>query len=268
MNLEPNNLSSYGLKMIVAGIDIGAQTVEVVILREGEVLAQSKGFVGLNRREAVERAWNGALEKGGLSKEEIERIVATGSGKGKVSFADEQITELVAAAKGVIRDVPSARTVIAVGAEEAHGIKCDEGGKVIDYVINEKCAAGSGTFVEAMARAIEVSLEEFTKLPFESQNKVPMNAQCVVFAESEVVSLIHAKTSKADIARAVHDGMASRIGSMVRRIGVEKEVVLIGGVARNPGFADSLGRDLGVNLLVPADPEFVSALGAALIAAG
>ena len=166
-----------------------------------------------------------------------------------------------------MRLYPDARTVIDVGAEEGRAIRCNPEGKVLDFALNEKCAAGAGAFTEAMSRALEVNIEEFGSMSLQSENAVPMNAQCAVFAESEVVSLIHQRTPKADIARAVHDAIASRITSMVRKIGFEPDVVLIGGVANNPGFLDSMRRDLETEIMVPDNPEFVGALGAALAAA-
>ena len=135
---------------------------------------------------------------------------------------------------------------------------------MIDFVINEKCAAGAGTFVEAMARALEVKLEEMGLLSLKAERAVPMNAQCTIFAESEVVTLIHEKTSKEDIARAIHDAIADRITSMTRRLGIQRDVVLAGGVAKNIGFVNSLEKALGVKLLIPKEPEYVGALGAAL----
>jgi benzoyl-CoA reductase subunit D len=153
-----------------------------------------------------------------------------------------------------------------VGAEEGRAIKCDEQGKVQDFAINEKCAAGAGSFTEAMARALEVPLDDFGKISLQSSKTIPMNAQCAVFAESEVVSLVHSKTPKADIARAVHDAIASRIVSMVRRVGINKDVALVGGVSNNPGFVDSLNRALEVEVIVPKDAEYIGALGAALVA--
>ena len=137
------------------------------------------------------------------------------------------------------------------------------------FGINEKCAAGAGAFIEAMSRALEVDINMMGELSQKSTKKIPMNAQCTIFAESEVVSLIHQKTAKEDIIRAVHDAIADRNTSMVRQIGIEKEVALIGGVAKNLGFVDSMNRNLGFDLLVPNDPvspEFVTALGAAVVA--
>jgi benzoyl-CoA reductase subunit D len=159
--------------------------------------------------------------------------------------------------------------VIDIEAEEGRVIRIDELGKVTDFGINEKCAAGSGAFIEAMSRALEVDIDTMGELSLKSTKQIPMNAQCTIFAESEVVSLIHQKTSKEDIIRAVHDAIADRNTSMVRQIGIEKEVALIGGVAKNIGFVESMNRNLGFDLLVSNEvvsPEYVSALGAALVA--
>lgn len=253
--------------MITAGIDMGAKTIKVVILNDSQVAAKSILLGGLDTRESAQQAFDEALKRAKLSFDEIKHITATGAGRRGAPLAHDEVTEVGANAKGAAFLFPATRTVIDVGAEEGRGIRCDGGGKVVDFVINEKCAAGAGTFTEAMARALELKLEEMGQLSLQATKAVPMNAQCTVFAESEVVSLVHAKTPKADIVRAVHDAMASRIISMVRRVGVEKEVVLIGGMAKNIGFVDSLKRGLEMDLVVPEEPEFVGALGAALIAA-
>lgn len=159
-------------------------------------------------------------------------------------------------------------TVIEVGAEESRSIKTDGDGKVVDAAVNEKCAAGSGSFTESMARALGMTLKEFAEKSLESSARIPMNAQCTVFAESEVVSLIHAGTDRKDIARAVHDAIASRVAAMARRVKLEGEVVLLGGLAHNPGFVQSLKENLDLgDLKIPAQPEFADAVGAALIAA-
>ena len=154
-----------------------------------------------------------------------------------------------------------------MGADEARAIRVDERGGVVDFAINEKCAAGTGAFVEAMSRALEMSLEDFAKASLESTQVIPMNAQCTVFAESEVVSLIHANTPAGDIARAVHDAMASRVSALVRRIGVEDPVMLGGGAALDVGFVRSLSAALGeVDIIVPDNAPYLGAHGAALIA--
>jgi benzoyl-CoA reductase subunit D len=155
-----------------------------------------------------------------------------------------------------------------VGAEEGRAVKIDEKGDIVDFAINEKCAAGAGVFIESMARALDVSLEEMGPLCLQSDNEIPMNAQCVVFAESEVVGLINAKTEKCDISKAIHDAMVGRIVTMIRRVGVNEDVVLLGGVARNPGFVEAMKRELSVEkLYIPDAPEFGAAVGAAVVAA-
>jgi benzoyl-CoA reductase subunit D len=254
--------------MITTGIDVGAKNVKVIIQEDGKVLGKGLVAAGLDTEAAIVGALEAALKEAGLSRDKVEKLYATGAGRKEVKDADDSYTEVGADAAGVAQLFPEARTVVDVGAEEGRAIRVDGQGKVVDFAVNERCAAGAGAFTEAMARALEIPLEEIGPLSLTSTKAVPMNAQCAVFAESEVVSLIHQKTEKRDIARAVHDAMASRITSMARRVGVEPQVALIGGVARNPGFVDALRRDLELDLLVPEDPEFVSAFGAALLAAG
>lgn len=251
--------------MITTGIDCGAKNTKVIILKDGKILAKSSVLSGFDQKKAVEKALNQALKETGLSKDNLEYIMVTGRGKYEVK-ANSTITEVGAAAKAINNIFPFARTVIDVGAEEGRAVKINEKGKIIDFAVNEKCAAGAGTFTETIARALEIKVEEMGLLSLKSQKEVPLNAQCAVFAESEVVSLIHAKYAKEDIVRAVHNAIADRIASMTRKIGIEKEVALVGGVAKNIGFVDSLKKNLGLNLLIPDDPEFIGALGAALIA--
>ena len=198
---------------------------------------------------------------------DISYFVATGAAMEMAPYANSTVSMMGADAKAAIYFCNNARTIIDVGAEEARVIKCDEKGMMIDFVVNERCAAGAGTFIEAMARALEVSLDEMGPLSLKAERASPINASCVIFGESDVVSLIHRQESKAEIARAVFDAMADRISSMVRRLGVNPEVVLMGGVAKDVGFVASLNRKLSVNVLIPEYPEFSGALGAAIIAA-
>lgn len=253
--------------MITAGIDIGAKTVKVVVAESGKMLGKSLVPAGMDTAAATQQALDQALASAGLSKDKVERYMATGTGRKDCPITDEQITEVGAAAKGMTHVLKSCRTVVDVGAEEGRTVRCDANGKVIDFAFNEKCAAGAGTFAEGMARALQVPLEELGPLSLRSEQAVQMNAQCAVFAESEVVTLIHNKTPRQDIARAVLDAIASRIISMVRKVGFEKDVALIGGVARNPGFVEAMKRGLEMDVYVPEDPEYIAAFGAALAAA-
>lgn len=253
--------------MIVAGIDVGGKNAHVVIMKDGTILAKGKASTGIKKAEAAEQLYDEVLQKAGLKRPDVERVVATGSSGRRVAFANGVIPEAAADAREIARLMPSVRTIIDVGAEEGRAIKVNPQGKVLDFAINEKCAAGTGTFVDTMARALEITVEEMAKVSLQSTRSIPMNAQCAVFGESEVVSLIHARTPKPDIARAVHDAIAGRIGSVARIVGLEKDVAMVGGVARNSGFVESLKRELGMPVMVPDAPEFVGAMGAAAAAA-
>ncbi len=250
--------------MITGGIDIGAKTIKVVLVEEGKILAKSLVPAGLDTDAATNQAVEDALSAANLKKDAVARFIATGTGRKTCPVTDNEVTEVSAAANGAVHVFPNCRTVVDVGAEEGRTIRCNEEGKVIDFAFNEKCAAGAGTFAEGMARALEVSLEELGPMSLRSNEAVPMNAQCAVFAESEVVTLIHNKTPREDIARAVLDAVASRIISMVRKVGFAPDIALIGGVALNPGFIAAMKRGLETEVLVPEEPEYVGALGAAL----
>ena len=254
--------------MMTAGIDVGAKTIKVVLVEDGKPRTMKIIQAGIEATDSLEKVINEALQDaGGITREDLDYVMATGAGRQEVRLADDQVTDVTAAARGAWSIFPNSRTVIDIGAEEGRAVRCGEAGKVEDFAVNEKCAAGAGTFTEAMARALEVDLPELGRMSLRSTQAVPMNAQCTVFAESEVVSLLHAKTSKEDISRAVHDAMASRITSMVRKVGMQKDVVVVGGLAKNVGFIDSLQRSLETEVLIPDEPEFIAALGAAFIAA-
>ncbi|MCX5809212.1 MAG: acyl-CoA dehydratase activase [Proteobacteria bacterium] len=253
--------------MTTAGIDSGAKNVKAVIMRDGKIVGKSTVPAGLDAKAAANQAYDEALKAAGLKRSDIQKVLVTGAGKKDCDFAQGKITEVGAAAKGISYIMPNARTVIAVGAEEGSAVKVNEKGNVVDFAINEKCAAGAGTFVEAMARALETQVEKMAELYDQSTKEVDMNAQCAVFAESELVSLVHSQTAKPDIARAVLTAIADRIVSMMRRIGIENEVVAIGGVALNNGFIKAVEKELNIKITVPADPQFVSAIGVAIAAA-
>jgi benzoyl-CoA reductase subunit D len=253
--------------MVTAGIDMGSKTVKVVVLRGAEVVGKSMTLAGFENREAAEKAFAEALDEAGVGMDDVESVVATGAGRGNAPYMERDISEVASDARAVIKLFPAARTVIDVGAEEGRAIRCNEAGKIVDFALNEKCAAGAGAFTEAMSRALEVKIEDLGQMSLNSTTAIPVNAQCAVFAESEVVSLLHAKVAKEDIARAVHDAIASRIVSLARKVGFEPDVVLIGGLAHNAGFVDSLQKALECEVIIPDDPEYIGAYGAALAAA-
>ena len=254
--------------MITAGIDCGAKNTKTVILKDGEIIGKGLVLTGFDQEKAVKESLEKAIQAAAIARDDIQRICCTGSGKNAVNIADEDVNDIRAMSKGAIFYFPNARTVADVGAEDGRVAKIDEKGSPIDFAINEKCAAGAGVFIEAMARALEVTIEEMGPLCLKSDKKIPMNAQCVIFAESEVVGLIHAGTPKQDISKAIHDAMAGHIVTMIRRIGINRDVALVGGVGYNPGIMAALLRELKVEkIYVPDEPEYGAAVGAAAVAA-
>ncbi len=254
--------------MITAGIDCGARTTKTVIMKDGKIIGKGVVQTGFEQAQAVKDSLEAALKEAGITRDQIEHVGGTGSGAKAITDADVKVNDIKAISAAAHYFFPNSRTVADVGAEEGRAAKFDENGSVQDFAINEKCAAGAGAFIEAMGRALETSLTEIGPLALTSTNPIPMNAQCAIFAESEVVGLIHAKTEKRDISRAIHDAMASRIVSMIRRIGVNPDIVMVGGLAYNVGFVAALKRELGVvEIFIPDQPEFAAATGAATVAA-
>jgi len=252
--------------MITCGVDVGAKTVKVIIIKDDNIIGKGIAIMEIDRKRSIREAFDKCLVDSGISEKDIDYTVATGTGQKSVDFADHLSTVVSCDARGMTKLVPSVRTVIDVGANDARAIRCDETGKVTDFSVNEKCAAGAGAFVEAMSRAMEVSIEEFAQLSLQSTKSIPINAQCAIFAESEVVSLIHEETDRNDICRSVHEAMVGRIASMARTVRIEEDVSLIGGVAYNRGMVDFLKKELDVELIIPEEPEYVGAYGAALLA--
>lgn len=252
--------------MITVGIDSGNRNTKVVVLKDGEVISRYMTLTGFETNEAATKAYAKALEQVGIKAKDVAALASTGVGRGEIKFANDNVSEVGSAARGARFVLPSVNTIIDLGAEEGRAIKLTSDGKISDFATNEKCAAGAGSFVESMARALQTTVEEMGPLSLKHTKIVPLNAQCVVFAESEVVSLIHQNTAIEDIAKAVHDGVSNRVSSMVRRVGIVDDVALIGGPGKNEGLVQSLREDLDKVIIIPEYPEFISALGAALYA--
>lgn len=253
--------------MITIGIDLGTQSVKTLILKDYKIEGYSKAFAGFDPTKAAEEAVQEALKNSNLTLADVTNFTATGSGMELSPYSPGKVSMMSADAKAATYIFPDAGTIVDVGAEEARAIKCDDRGLMVDFVVNERCAAGAGAFIEAMARALEVKMEDMGPLALKAEKASSINASCVIFGESDVVSLIHKQESKPEIARAVYDAMADRISSMVHRLGIKPQVVLIGGVAKDVGFVASLKRKLNVEILIPENPEYAGALGAALTGA-
>ncbi len=252
----------------MAGVDAGARFLKVVFVDSNrQVIGKKRSSVGFEQNNTAMELIDAICDEIGIRKEEIKHITATGAGKNALRFCNSKVSNVLAVAKAVSEKYPEVRTIIGIGAEESRVVRIDSKGKVLDTAVNERCAAGTGAFVESMARALDMTLKEFAERSMESEKKIAMNAQCAVFAESEVVSLLHSGVDRRDIARAVNDAIANRVASMARKVRVEPEVILVGGMAKNTGFVVSLKNVLELdNLLIPQDPEFMEALGAALYA--
>jgi predicted CoA-substrate-specific enzyme activase len=252
--------------MIVAGIDIGSITTETVILRDRDILASVIMPTGANSRNAAERSLSSALEKASLNQGDITAIVTTGYGRASFARATKVITEITCHARGAFFLHPQTRTVIDIGGQDSKVIRLDTQGRNVDFQMNDKCAAGTGRFLEVMAHALEVKVEDLGRLSLLAPRTIKISSMCTVFAESEVVSLIADNQPKEVIIRGLHDSIADRVLGMVSRVGFEEEVTLTGGVAKNQGVARAIEERLGVKLFIPPEPQIIGALGAALLA--
>ena len=252
--------------MLSLGIDIGSLSTDVVLLNDKrEIVASEVMATGASSKKAADKAFKKVLEVARLSEKDIDYVVATGYGRIRVPFAQEVVTEITCHAKGAHYFFPKVRTVIDIGGQDSKVIKVDQSGNVMDFVMNDKCAAGTGRFLEVMARTLEIELEEMGTLSLQGSDKLSISSLCTVFAESEVVSLIGADHKREDICRALHIAIAKRIAAQTRRVGVEEQVVMSGGVAKNVGMVKELERLLSTRLRMAPDPQIVGAVGAALI---
>lgn len=248
------------------GVDIGSLTTKVVLLNAaGEMAARATGRSGYSGREVAARLTADLLKEKGLEENDVAATVATGYGR--ITYpAVREISEITCQARGISSLFGTARTVIDIGGQDSKVIKLLPGGKVADFAMNDKCAAGTGRFLEVMAGALEVRLEDIGNLAVEAGGNCPISSFCTVFAESEVVSYVASGAPKKDILAGVCESVAVRVASMTSRIGLDPDVVFTGGVARNKGVAFALAKELGCSLLLPDEPEITAALGAALFA--
>ena len=250
--------------MYFAGIDIGSTMTKIVILKNGERKAQVIGPTGAEHRHRANEVMEKALQQAGIAFEDLTYVVATGYGRINVPFADRQVTEITCHAKGVASIFPSARTVIDIGGQDAKGIKIT-GGKVVNFVMNDKCAAGTGRFLEVISEALGLKLQDIGDTSLRSQNKVRISNTCTIFAEQEVVAKIADGVHVEDILAGLHEAIASRVFRMAEKIKIERDVVMTGGVAKNVGMVKALEDQLGFPVLIAEEPLLTGAIGAALI---
>lgn len=253
--------------MIAVGIDIGSLYAKVVVLRDGVVAATHEAPSGREERCDGERLLREALRPLGAAPSDAAAVVATGVGRSAVAGVRDRVPEVLAAARGARHLFPNATGVIEMGGESTRAARFDGRGDVVEFAVNDKCASGTGVFLDAMAKLMGVPLEEMGPLSLTSRSDLIYSSTCVVFAESEVVSAIHRQTPRQDILRGIHRAIAQRVAGLVGRLGLAGDCVAAGGLARNAGIVACLEEFLQRKLLVPDRPQLVTALGAALVAA-
>ncbi|HAV43229.1 TPA: 2-hydroxyglutaryl-CoA dehydratase [bacterium] len=260
------------MKDLVAGIDIGSVATKVVVFHQekGEVLSQAVSSTGVNPKLTAQEVLNKALALGSLSKEDI-RIVSTGYGRRCIDFGDKVVTEITSCAKGVTWIVKKGglspvRTIIDLGGQDTKIISLDEDGGIRDFVMNDKCAAGTGKFLEVIGSRLGIAVEDLAELAERSTQKITINSTCAVFAETEVISLIAQNKRIEDIVAGIHSSIVERIVNMIRVVGERDSIFFCGGGAKNSSIHKLLEKRLNrrIYLSESIDPQFVVALGAAL----
>ncbi len=252
--------------MVTVGLDVGSLTTKAAIVEDSTVIAHNLVLTGDSSYEAAIRVVEASMKLAGVDAKDVARYVSTGAGKGEIPYSNEQATELSCDTRGALFYYPSARTIIDMGAESVRVIRCNATGRVLDFGLNEKCASGTGIFLDTIAKALEVEVEDLGSLSLQAIEDITITATCAVFAESEVVGLIARAIDKASIISGIMKSITNRIYAQANKVGVNKDIVFIGGGAKNIGVSRSLKDLIKEELLIPQDPQIVGAVGAALIA--
>jgi (R)-2-hydroxyacyl-CoA dehydratese activating ATPase len=252
--------------MPFAGIDIGSTMTKVVIVDDqGHAMTSFIGPTGAQHRHLALKVTDEAVTKAGLAFSQLDFIVATGYGRINVPFADKQITEITCHARGIRSVFPSTHTIIDIGGQDSKGIKLDAEGKVANFIMNDKCAAGTGRFLEVIAETLGIQLTEMGSIALTAKEYVKISNICTVFAEHEVTSRLAEGATIPEIVAGLHMAIAGRVVNMVRHLGLEKDVVVTGGGAKNIGLVKAIAEKIGFEVLIPPEPFITGALGAALI---
>lgn len=248
------------------GVDIGSGASKGVITRDGKPKAYHLLPSGVNYRGTAQRLIEELLAKGKLSPEDITYTIATGYGGGSVPFSNEQVDDIRCCARGISSIFPSVRTIIDIQGMSSQVIRLSEKGRVTNFAVSEKCAAGSGRFLNVIANVLRIDLDDIGLLSLKSKNPVTFTTGCAVFGESEAISRVSEGAAKEDILAGVHKALADKVSTLVDRVGLEKDCAISGGGALNLGLIKSVEEKTGIKLLVPPQPQFVTALGAAILA--
>ncbi|MDH3733390.1 MAG: acyl-CoA dehydratase activase [Gemmatimonadota bacterium] len=250
-----------------AGVDVGStQTKAVVVDEHGEIIGRSLLSTGANVVQAAEQAFQTAIDDGEIPEEEVGYVIGTGYGRYRVEFGDDQITEIVCHARGAARMFPETETVVDMGGQDTKAIRIRKGGDVLDFCMNDKCAAGTGRFLQSAAAALELDLDELGPTALRGERPVRISTTCTVFAESEVLSWLARGKKIEDILLGVHNSIARRSYGLLRRVGIEGEITFTGGVTRNEAMVKVLEGVIEAPLNVSEESHYMGALGAALFA--
>jgi predicted CoA-substrate-specific enzyme activase len=252
---------------IFAGVDVGSLGTKAVVFSDEKILSSNIIRTGIDTEENGREALGGALDDAGLKWDDLSYIVSTGYGRISAPYANKTITEITCHGKGAHYIHPETRTIVDMGGQDCKAIRLDQEGNVTDFAMNDKCAAGTGRFLEVMAGVFKMSLDDLGHLSLEATEIVPISSTCTVFAESETVSLLARGEKPANIIVGIYHAIANRVSGMFARVGIENDVFFSGGVAKNAGMKRALEKVLGVQLAPsPIDPQLAGALGAAIIA--
>jgi predicted CoA-substrate-specific enzyme activase len=253
--------------VIAAGVDVGSTATKAVLLDENRnIIARALTDTGANVVRAAERAFRSALEAAGLEEWEVGYTVGTGYGRYKVSFGNAQITEISCHARGAVALFPLTRTILDIGGQDTKAIRVGPRGDVLDFCMNDKCAAGTGRFLSAAAEVMELPLEEIGPASLRSEKALKITNVCTVFVESEIMNQLARGARVEEILAGVHASIAGRSVGLMRRVGLEDEITFTGGVSRNVGMVAALERRLGRRINVSPDSQYIGAIGASLFA--
>lgn len=254
---------------LVVGVDVGSTTTKLVLMDDSRILAAELCATGPNCRRTASALLSAALQSSGRDPSEIQYAVSTGYGRRLIDFSDQVVSEISANARGAVwlhRSSGPIRTIIDVGGQDSKVISLDGSGRVANFAMNDKCAAGTGRFLEVISRILEIDLEQLGEISLKCSRMLDISSICTVFAESEVVSLVSEGENVEDIVAALHRSVARRVSELVARVGLREAVFFDGGPALNRGLVKAFEEELGVRLIVPDSPQIVTAIGAALFA--
>jgi predicted CoA-substrate-specific enzyme activase len=260
------NFKSKEFDVAVAGVDIGSRTIKAVIMEEGKIISSFINDSILQGAQAAVDTLSEALKLAGLKQQDLKQMVATGYGRFQFPGSEKHISEISCHARGVHWYNPEVRTILDIGGQDSKAINCDEKGRLTNFVLNSKCAGGTGRFLEVIADLLDVSIDELGELSQKSTKNISFSTVCVIFAKTEALNMLREGVEKSDIASGLHNSIATVTSTMLHKISLKKEFSLTGGVAKNIGVIEKIAKKTGMTPYICPQPQLVGAIGAALFA--